>query len=90
MTLISHAETETLSEHRYRSVSHSVAACPDPALALIIKMRGQHYGYEDICVALQREGFLVSKTAVRRFILGPKRDGLPRGQSREAVRGGQR
>lgn len=72
MTLKSHAETQTLSEHRYRSVSHSVAACPDPALALIIKMRGQHYGYEDICVALQREGFLVSKTAVRRFILGPR------------------
>lgn len=83
MTMNSNAETQTLSEHRYRSVSYSVEACPDPALAMIVQLRAKGLGWEDICVALQRAGFLVSKTAVRRFILGPKRTTASRGGNPE-------
>lgn len=77
MTLNSQPETQTLSEHRYRSVSYSVEACPDPALAMIVQLRAKGLGWEDICVSLQRAGFLVSKTAVRRFFLGPRRTTAP-------------
>ena len=77
MTLNSQKETQTLSKHRYHSVSYSVEACPDPALAMIVRLRAKGLGWEDICVALQRNGFLVSKTDVRRFILGPKRTTAP-------------
>ena len=49
-----------------------VVRLSDPALALLIKLRGQGYGWEDCCVLLQREGLFVSKSSVRRFILGPE------------------
>jgi hypothetical protein len=48
-----------------------VTRLSDPALALLIRLRGQGYGWEDCCVLLQREGLFVSKSSVRRFILGP-------------------
>jgi hypothetical protein len=81
---------------KIRTASNSVAdpvrvgRLPDPALAQIIKRRGQGYGWEDICVLLQQEGILVSKSDVRRFILGPKRTTASAGATTEAVMGMKR
>jgi hypothetical protein len=65
-----------------------VVRLPDPALAQIIKLRGQGYGWEDICVLMQREGLLVSKYDVRRFVLGPQCTTAARSRGlRAAVKG---
>lgn len=66
-----------------------VVRLPDPALGRLIALRGQGYGWEDICVLLQREGILVSRSDIRRFILGPKRTTASAGATTEAVKLGQ-
>lgn len=61
-----------------------VVRLPDPALAHMIRMRGQGYGWEDAAVYLRRQGILISNADIRRFFLGPKarRPRMPAGASR--------
>lgn len=81
MTVSALQNTETLSRTPTTAAATVVPArvvrLPDPALAHMIRMRGQGYGWEDAAVYLQREGILVSNADIRRFFLGPKRTTAP-------------
>lgn len=72
---------ETEKPIRKLSEPVRVVRLPDPALGRLIALRGQGYGWEDICVLMQREGILVSKSDVRRFILGPQCTTASRGKT---------
>lgn len=72
MTVSALSNTETLSKTPTR-----VVRLPDPALAHMIRMRGQGYGWEDAAVYLRRQGILISNADIRRFFLGPKRTSGP-------------
>lgn len=72
MTVSALQNTETPSKTQTR-----VVRLPDPALAHMIRMRGQGYGWEDAAVYLRRQGILISNADIRRFFLGPKCTSAP-------------
>jgi hypothetical protein len=70
--------------HRAATVEPArVVRLPEPALAHMIRMRGQGYGWEDAAVYLQREGILVSNADIRSFFLGPRRTTASQGGNPE-------